>query len=150
MPWRIKRTPFLRIFSITYSENLLRYYRLYFKINPSQKAPVWATRYKFAIKQNKELYDTIYSTIFYVDKLSADIYFLLEGENAQKVSEGDVLHLKADSNGPLSECKKITVLEKESKESDFIEDILDQPVPAGVYMKVKKNAQNTLEMWNKC
>jgi len=109
------------------------------KINPSQKAPVWATRYKFAIKQNKELYDTIYSTIFYVDKLSADIYFLLEGENAQKVSEGDVLHLKADSNGPLSECKKITVLEKESKESDFIEDILDQPVPAGVYMKVKNS-----------
>ena len=107
------------------------------KIQPDQKPPKFATRYKFAIKQDLETYDTIYSTIYFVDSRNSDIYFLLEGENAQKVSEGDVLHVKADSEGPLDVCRSITVLEKKAQEKDFIIDVEENIVPAGVYMKVR-------------
>jgi hypothetical protein len=107
------------------------------KIQPDQKPPSFATRYKFAIKQDREIYETIYSNIYFVDSANSDIYFLLEGENAQKVSEGDILYVKADSDGPLDVCRSITVLEKKAQEKDFIIDVEENIVPAGVYMKVR-------------
>ena len=33
-----------------------------------QSPPPWATRYKFAIKQDKDLYETIYSDFFFIDE----------------------------------------------------------------------------------
>jgi hypothetical protein len=108
-------------------------------VSPDQKPPAFATRYKFAIKQDREIYETIYSNIYFIDVLTSDIYFLLEGENAQKVSEGDILYIKADSSGPLDVCRTVTVLEKKAQESEFIEDVEENIPPAGVYMKIRGN-----------
>jgi len=111
-------------------------------IPPTQRAPYWAKRYKFVIKPDEENYDTIYSSIFFNDPLSNDAYFLLEGENARKVEQGDRLIVKADTGGPTTSCVYATVLEKESKAEGFIEipSALDPavniPVPSGVYMKI--------------
>jgi hypothetical protein len=114
-------------------------------IPPTQKVPYWATRYKFVIKPDEENYDTIYSSIFFNDPLTNNVFFLLEGENARKVQQGDRLIVKADTNGPTQNCVYTTVLEKESQVEGFIEipseldPSVNIPVPAGVYIKILPN-----------
>ncbi len=109
---------------------------------PSQQlAPSWATRYKFVLKPSESTYDTIYSNVFYQDPLSNATYFLLEGENANKVEEGDRYFVKSDSNGPILRCVEATVLEKEAKSADFLKDASGADIisPAGTYMKINPN-----------
>lgn len=120
-------------------------------IPTSQRAPYWATRYKFVIKPDEENYETIYSSIFFLDPLSNNAYFLLEGENAKKVQQGDRLIVKADTSGPTNNCVYATVLEKEAKQAGFI-DIPSQldpsvsiPVPSGVYMKINPNSFSVIQ-----
>ena len=81
----------------------------------TQVAPYWATRYKFVIKPDQEGYQTIYSTLIVQDVNL--IWFLLEGENMQKVEVGDRLIVKKDSNGATKSCKYTTVLEKIAKQA---------------------------------
>jgi hypothetical protein len=69
-------------------------------IPATQKPPAWATRYKFVIKPDQENYETIYCISFFEDPDTNNAYFLLEGENARKVEQGDRLIVKADSTGP--------------------------------------------------
>lgn len=108
--------------------------------------PTWATRYKFVVKANQENYETIYSSIFFQDPNSNDCYFLLEGENGQKIEQGDRLIVKADTSGAVTNCVYATVLEKSVQVADFIviHSTLDPnvtvPVPAGVYMKINPNS----------
>ena len=112
----------------------------------TQKPPYWATRYKFVIKPDEENYETIYSSIFFRDPLSNNAYFLLEGENARKIEQGDRLIVKADTSGPTNTCTFATVLEKESKQAGFIEipselnPDVNIPIPSGVYMKINPNS----------
>jgi hypothetical protein len=114
----------------------------------TQLPPYWATRYKFVIKPSNTFYETIYSSIYFADPDSNNVYFLLEGENAQKVEQGDRFVVKADSAGPTQSCTYATVLEKESKPADFltINSQLDPSVqiavPAGVYMKINPSTFN--------
>ena len=113
-------------------------------IPTNQKPPSWATKYKFVIKPTAEAYNTIYSNVVYRDTVSNASYFLLEGENANKVEAGDRLIVKADSTGPMTRCITATVLEKEAQSAGFI-TIYDAAgasieVIGGVYMKM--NASN--------
>ena len=105
-------------------------------IPPAQVAPFWATRYKFVCKADQHIYETIYSNIYFEDPDSNDVYFLLEGENARKVEEGDRLIVKADSAGPKDNCTYITVLNKEAQQSGFISPLNNVVPPSGVYMKI--------------
>ncbi len=111
-----------------------------------QLAPSWATRYKFVLKPAETTYDTIYSSVFYQDPLSNATYFLLEGENANKVEEGDRYFVKSDSNGPILRCVEATVLEKEAKSADFLKDAAGADIvsPAGTYMKINPNNFSTV------
>jgi hypothetical protein len=114
------------------------------QIPKDSKAPAWATKYKFVIKPTKENYETIYSNVAYRDTVSSSSYFLLDGENANKVEAGDTLIVKADNTGPTSRCIRATVLEKEAQANGFI-SIYDATgaqveVIGGVYMKI--NASN--------
>lgn len=116
-------------------------------IIPSQQfAPSWATRYKFVLKPSETTYDTIYSSIFYQDPLTNATYFLLEGESANKVEEGDRFFVKSDSNGPVLRCVEATVLEKETKTADFLKDASGDDItsPAGTYMKINPNNFSTV------
>jgi len=115
-------------------------------IPSTQLPPSWATRYKFVIKPSEENYDTVYCNIFFKDPESNNAYFLLEGENAKKVEQGDRFIVKADSAGPTTTCTYATILEKSSQASGFI-DVPSQsdptvliPVPAGVYAKINPNS----------
>jgi len=114
-------------------------------IPPGQAAPYWASRYKFVIKPDEENYDTIYSSIFFNDPSSNNVYLLLEGENARKVQQGDRLIVKADTDGPTTRCVYTTILEKEAKAEGFIEvpSTIDPAenilVPSGLYIKINPN-----------
>jgi len=105
----------------------------------TQVAPAWAKRYKFVIKPDTETYEVIYSNIFFIDALTNQAYFLLEGENSRKVEQGDRLIVKADSAGPTTSCVYATVLEKASKQAGFITTAGGVDAPAGVYMKMNPN-----------
>ena len=107
-----------------------------------QIAPEWATHYKFAIKPDEENYDTIYSFIYYQTTDGNEAYFLLEGENAQKVEKGDRLIIKADASGAAVTCKYVTVLEKQS----YASGDLGTDSFAGVYIKLStQNLNITLQ-----
>jgi len=113
-------------------------------IPSTQRPPYWATRYKFCIKPSASGYFTVFSRIFFTDPVTNYQYFLLEGENSQKVEEGDRLTVKRDASGPVDRCLFSTVLEKAAQERDFLDDLVDaegEPivVPAGTYMKLKAN-----------
>ena len=118
-------------------------------IPTTQIAPSWAKRYKFAIKPDKENYETIYSDLFFNDTVAGATWFLLEGENARKVNEGDILRVKTDVTGPIGNCTTVTVLDKDVKAKDFIDPAptdsagTDIPVPAGAYMKIRANNFST-------
>jgi hypothetical protein len=105
----------------------------------SQRAPSWATRYKFVLKPDRTTYETIYSSIFFEDPTSNNSYLLLEGDNIAKVEEGDRLIVKRDSGGPMTNCVYATVLEKQTQTADFIPyapSPAPPTVPGGVYMKM--------------
>ena len=108
-------------------------------IPTSQRAPSWATRYKFVLKPDRTTYETIYSSIFFEDPTSNNSYLLLEGDNIDKVETGDRLIVKRDSGGPMTRCVYATVLEKETQSADFIPfpaSPTPPTVPGGVYMKM--------------
>ena len=100
-----------------------------------QIAPEWATNYKFVIKPDEENYDIIYSSIYYQSQNDGMAYFLLEGENAKKIEEGDRLVVKKDSSGVSENCVYTTVLEKNSYATN---DIVTGSAP-GIYMKINPN-----------
>ena len=114
-------------------------------IPTSQVAPYWATRYKFVIKPDQENYEVIYSNMFFADPLTNQVYFMLEGENARKVEQGDRLIVKADTDGPTQSCIYTTVLEKEAKQEGFITPDSGSTPPAGVYMKLDPNNFSAIE-----
>jgi len=111
------------------------------EIPVSQVAPYWATRYKFVIKPDQEGYQTIYSTLVVED--NGLFWFLLEGENMQKIEVGDRIIVKKDSAGPTASCIYTTVLEKIAKQ------ITTSFIVQGVYMRLEAtnfnvDAQNTI------
>ena len=119
-------------------------------IPATQVAPYWAKRYKFCIKPDKKDYDTIYTNFFFRDPTSGADYFLLEGQNSQKIEEGDELIVKRDTSGAKDECTWVTVLEKEAKQKNFLDPKpIDSDgneidfVPAGTYMKIRANNFST-------
>ena len=111
-------------------------------IPTSQIAPSWAKRYKFVIKPDQENYETIYSSIFFTDPDTNNVWFLLEGENMRKVENGDKLYVKSDTSGPSQTCAVATVLEKSAQAAAFITPVETVTVLAGTYMKINPNTFN--------
>ena len=111
----------------------------------TQRAPKWATRYKFVIKPDVQGYETVYSNIFFVNPETNEGWLLLEGENMQKVENGDRLIVKSDSTGPTFNCIYTTVLDKKAQPSGFLEIPTESDptenikIPAGLYIKVYPN-----------
>jgi hypothetical protein len=105
------------------------------------KAPDWATKYKFVLKQSVSSYETVYSGLFYPDT-AEEVWFKLEGENRQKVSENQTLIVKSDTNGIVNNLIETTVLDLVSQPNNFISgnkneggsEIIE---PAGLYMKLR-------------
>jgi hypothetical protein len=114
----------------------------------AQRAPEWATRYKFVIKPDAERYETIFSNLYFINPETNEVWLLLEGENMRKVENGDKLIVKADTIGPTPNCVYTTVLEKTSQVEGFIkipstiDPTVDINIPAGLYIKLNPNNFN--------
>lgn len=110
------------------------------QLDINHKPPYWANRYKIFVKDSKLEYQTIYGVFAYQD--GAYLWIRLEGQDKQKVREGDFLILKRNIQGPLEDVIKLQVLDYVSEPSDFIkdnknsdnQDIIEK---SGVYIKVK-------------
>lgn len=123
-------------------------------IPTTQKAPYWAKRYKFFIKPDTETYETIFSNLWFVDPDNPrQAYFLLRGENSQKITDGQRLIVKADTNGATNDCVYVTVLEKKAQEANFIQIPIEGtsdpveyvPIPSGVYMLLNISSFTTAQ-----
>ena len=110
-------------------------------IPPEMKPPYWADRYKFVMKQTETDYETIFVTTYYTEIIEKEggntvqtgyAWLLLEGENSNKVKEGQELYVKMDSNGAPDSATKTTVLDVEQKAEGDLADFS----PSGVYIKV--------------
>jgi hypothetical protein len=102
----------------------------------TQLPPVWAKTYKFAIKRNKGDYEIIPINIFFTDGIFR--YIKLDGENKNKVHDGDILIVKRDQNGTLSNIVKVKVLEVAVKPENFLTNNAPTLIePAGLYAKIK-------------
>ena len=106
----------------------------------TQRAPYWATRYKFVIKPDEENYETIYCNLFFNDPETNNTWFYLEGENTKKIEIGDRLVVKADTDGPRKNCAYATVLDKQAQAEGFITPEGGATVPAGLYVKINPNS----------
>jgi len=115
------------------------------KVTMNSYPPYWATKYKFVIKESKGFYRTIYSNIFFREEETGDAYYLLDGDNRDKVKDNDTLFIKADTNGPVLNCASTKVLYFSSEAPDFLcERDADNNIisgtcgqPGGTYMRLK-------------
>jgi len=106
-------------------------------IPTSQRAPAWAKRFKFVCKADAENYETIYTSLFFTESGTDNVYFLLQGENMRKVEIGDRYIVKRDTSGALQNCAYATVLNKEAEQGGFITTTAGVSPPSGVYMLMK-------------
>lgn len=90
----------------------------FIRVNTLTQPPSWAKYYKFAIKETKRDYDTIYGNVVYEEGIYR--WIQLVGENKNKVKEGDILFLKSDYSGPTETSIQIKVLEVTTKSSNFL------------------------------
>ena len=101
------------------------------KVTLNGTPPSWSKYYKFAVKYNKNKYETIYTNRIYVN--GNFTYIQLVGDNKSKVNDGDYLVIKSDLNGPLSEYIKVKVLDARP----YVKDEIVTDSEAGFYFKIK-------------
>jgi len=131
---------------ITCSKNTIYIPQIYsinkntIKVSLDSPAPKWATSYKYVVKQNLLNYNIIYGVKFYEEGLFR--WLKLEGTNIDKVNVGDSLIVKSDLGGYLETPVKTLVIEKTTKDKDFILEnkgendalIIEEQ---GTYIKIK-------------
>lgn len=111
------------------------------EIGNDKNPPKWADRFKFVVKQTKGNYHTVYSNFMYAD--DDYIWVLLEGDNKNKIKEGDEIIIKSDGGRIYEEVVKTKVLSVESKSSNFIEGNFEETGEyeikerEGLYFKIK-------------
>ena len=107
--------------------------------------PSWAKYYKFAVKETKRNYNTIYGNVIYADGVYRWIQIV--GENKNKIKEGDILTLKSDYSGIVQSNVNIKVLEVSTQTSNFLPDNVTAEnaqivEPGGLYFKIKQGNFN--------
>jgi len=118
------------------NENAITQNKINVHIPITQKPPKWAKTYKFGIKINQGLFETIPINIFFVDGLFR--WIKLDGENKNKLQDGDILIVKRDGTGFLEKPIKVKVLELKSQPNNFLTtNAITITEPAGKYAKIK-------------
>lgn len=103
--------------------------RNYLKIAVNHYPPSWATKYRVAIRQNREDYYNIYPVGVVQD--GAYAWFRLNSSDKNKVIEGDYVVVKCDYGGINYLAKELKVIEISHKDSGGIFTI------SGLYMKIQ-------------
>lgn len=121
-------------YSVANQKNQLRV-----TIDKNSRPPDWATEYRFFIKQSKTDYDVIAPVIFYREGVYA--WVKLEGNDIQKVGEGDFIYVKSDTSGLKATTIRTKVLEIANKDENFLEATAPDPFEilqeGGTYMRLQ-------------
>jgi len=118
------------------NENSL--YKSSIQVKIKNKAPVFASHYRFFIKESKADYDVVVPTRFYQD--GAYVWIELLGSDVNKVKQGTRLVVKADTTGPVKGYVETEILELEQKSVNFLEDdptIAELKQKSGLYYKIR-------------
>lgn len=107
------------------------------KVVVEHKAPCFAEKFRFFLKQSRYDYDTLVPTLFYEDGVYR--WIKVESNDVSKISEGDYLYVKSDSRDILSPIAQTKVLEIKQQERNFLEDPSETSLKqvAGNYFKIK-------------
>ena len=110
----------------------------------NSKAPSFAKYYRFFVKQSKlNDYNIISPITFYAD--GDFLWIRLEGDDKNKVKEGDYLIIKADVTGIKKNVIKAKVLDQGVKEKDFLEETPEDGTlqqESGYYIKIASSGTN--------
>lgn len=120
-------------YSVANQKNQLRV-----TIANGSRPPDWATGFRFFVKQSKVDYDVLAPVIFYRDGVYA--WVKLEGNDIQKVGDGDFIYVKSDTSGLKNTTIRTKVLEISEQVENFLESTTPSPYEvlqeAGVYMRL--------------
>jgi len=100
------------------------------------KAPEWATGYRFFVKQSKGEYYNIFPITFL--KSGSYRYFLINESDRDKIKVNGFIIFKSFNTGATNTNKRFKVLELEQKPVGFIAGALE-----GLYFKIKADASDT-------
>lgn len=107
-------------------------------------APSFAKYYRFYVKQSKSSdYDIISPVNFYPD--GDFLWVRLEGDDKNKIKEGDYLLIKRDVTGVKKNAIKCKVLDQGFKEKDFLEETAEDGTlqqESGYYIKIASSGAN--------
>jgi len=118
------------------NENAITQNQIQVNIPTTQKPPTWAKTYKFGIKINQGIFETIPINIFFVDGLYR--WIKLDGENKNKVNDGDILIVKRDGTGFLSTPIRVKILDIKEQPTNFLTTGSTSIIePSGLYAKIK-------------
>ena len=84
--------------------------------------PAFAKKYRVYIKQSKGNYESISPAIFYEEQETGYVYVQLNGNDKNKIKEGEFLVVKADSRGVKTGLVETQVLEMKEQSVNFLED----------------------------
>jgi hypothetical protein len=111
------------------------------RLEINHRPPAFATKYKIFVKDNKLEYQNVFGLLAYKD--DSYMWIKLEGQDKNKVKDGDFLLLKKDLYGPSTTLNKVQVLDYSNKDTNFIEGNLienstdELKEKSGAYMKVQ-------------
>jgi hypothetical protein len=102
------------------------------------KAPEWATGYRFFVKQSKGEYYNIFPTTYVAD--GSYRYFLINESDRDKIKVNGYIIFKSSGTGPTNSNKRFKVLELDYKAAGFqgISGALE-----GLYFKIKASSSDT-------
>jgi hypothetical protein len=115
------------------------YYKHQLRVRVNNLPPVWADRFKFAVKQNFADYDVIISNgPVYQSTEDRRYYVKLRGREIDKVKAGDIVRVKHEYSG-TSVDKKLNVKDVKFYKADEIADDTNIPnntqnLDSGTYM----------------
>lgn len=112
------------------------------RVTLNNKPPFWADRYKFVVKTQPLVYQTIFVNEFYNE--DNFVWAKLVADNKDKVKVGDTLIVKVAGSTVISDPIRVKVLEIKEFSKDFIEENQDEDgndiiESAGLYMKIRPN-----------
>jgi hypothetical protein len=102
------------------------------------KAPEWATGYRFFVKQSKGEYYNLFPSTYVID--GSYRYFLINESDRDKIKVNGYIIFKSSGAGPTNSNKRFKVLELDYKAAGFqgISGALE-----GLYFKIKADASDT-------
>jgi len=100
------------------------------------KAPEWATGYRFFVKQSKGEYYNLFPSTYVID--GSYRYFLINESDRDKIKVNGYIIFKSSGAGPTNSNKRFKVLELDYKAGGFVTGALE-----GLYFKIKADASDT-------